>query len=61
MSTHLRLDGVKDRYASLGHPACDPEQGATLGETRGNKHRLRFHASELTDVAEIELQMLAVE
>jgi hypothetical protein len=34
---------------------------ATLGETRGNKHRLRFHASKLTDVAEMELQLVAVE
>jgi len=55
------LDGVKDLYAALGCPERDPEQGATLGETRGNKHRLRFHASGLTDVAEMELQLLAVE
>jgi phospholipase/carboxylesterase len=34
---------------------------ATLGETRGNKHRLRFHACKLTDVAEMELQLVAVE
>jgi hypothetical protein len=52
---------VKDLYATLGYPERDPEQGATLGETRGNKHRLRFHASKLTDVAEMELQLVAVE
>jgi hypothetical protein len=52
---------VKDLYDTLGCPERDPEQGATLGETRGNKHRLRFHASELTDVPEMELQLLAVE
>jgi len=52
---------MKDRYAALGPPEHDPEQGATLGEKRGNKHRLRFHASKLTDVPELELQLLAVE
>jgi hypothetical protein len=52
---------VKDLYAALGCLERDPEQGATLGETRGNKHRLRFHASKLTDVAEMELQLVAVE
>jgi hypothetical protein len=51
---------VKDRYASLGYPERDPEQGATLGEMRGNKHRLRFHARKLTDVPELELQLVTV-
>jgi hypothetical protein len=60
VNTHLRLDGVKDRYAAWP-PEHDPEQGATLGEKRGNKHRLRFHASKLTDVPELDLQLVAVE
>jgi hypothetical protein len=61
VSTHPRLDRVKDRYASLGPPEHEPEPGATLGEKRGNKHRLRFHASKLTDAPELELQLVVGE
>jgi hypothetical protein len=38
----------------------DTEQGATFGEKRGNKHTLRFHASKLTDVPAMELQLVTV-